>query len=196
MKDFAQFLVEFARNPKTIGAVASSSSALAREIVSDLGIRDAKLVVEYGPGTGAFTGRIEGMLSSDADFLAIERNERMLQSLRRRHPDTPVVHDSIANAPDILASHGHEPGTVDAIVSGLPWAAFDDALQDRLLDATAEILADGGSFATFAYIHGLLLPAGRRFRRKLESRFRTVTRSPIVWKNLPPAFVYRCRVPS
>lgn len=192
MGDQLRFLLEFIRRPQNTGAVAPSSEALAGEIVRDIGIDEAELVVEYGPGTGAFTGRILHHLSADAELIAIENNDRMLDELRARHPGVEVVHDSIANAPQILEARGYDPGSVDSIVSGLPWAAFHDDLQDRLLNATLEILEPGGHFATFAYIHGLALPAGRRFRGKLEAKFSAVERSRIVWRNLPPAFVYRC----
>ena len=50
----------------------------------------------------------------------------------------------------------------------------------------------GGQFATFAYLQGLLLPAGQRFKDKLAQSFSKVEKSPTVWRNLPPAFVYRC----
>ena len=54
-------------------------------------------------------------------------------------------------------------------------------------------LSPGGHFATFAYLQGLLLPAGMRFAGLLEDSFGSVQRSRTVWRNLPPAFVYRCR---
>ncbi len=55
------------------------------------------------------------------------------------------------------------------------------------------VLKEQGQFATFAYLQELLLPAGLRFRRMLRHYFREVSTSRTVWKNLPPAFVYRCR---
>jgi phospholipid N-methyltransferase len=63
-------------------------------------------------------------------------------------------------------------------------------LQDRLIDSILEILRPGGRFVTFAYLQGLLLPAGHAFSRKLQSRFRKVKKTRTVWRNLPPAFVY------
>ena len=51
----------------------------------------------------------------------------------------------------------------------------------------------GYVFTTFAYLQGLLLPAGQHFKRKLSDYFSQVRRSETVWFNLPPAFVYRCR---
>ena len=82
---------------------------------------------------------------------------------------------------------------VDLVVSGLPWAVFSDSEQTELLDTTIELMADGGHFATFAYLQGLLLPAGRRFRHKLDARFREVQTSQTVWRNVPPAVVYCCQ---
>lgn len=194
MRDTLEFLFEFLRDPRSIGALAPSSRYLAREIVAELGLSDASLVLEYGPGTGAFTGAIARRVSASADFLAIEQNARMARKLRRSHPEVPVVEESIEQVPEILRDRGFEPGSVDAIVSGLPWAAFERDRQRRLLDATLEVMAPGARFATFAYIHGLALPAARRFRDELERRFADVSTSPIVWRNLPPAFVYRCSV--
>lgn len=78
------------------------------------------------------------------------------------------------------------------ILSGLPWAGFSRDPQQRLLAAVVNALRPGGRFATFAYIHASWLPSGRRFRRLLESSFRSVASAGVVWRNLPPAFVYRC----
>jgi phospholipid N-methyltransferase len=192
LSDHISFLSEFIRRPKNTGAVAPSSRWLAETIVEDIGLETASLVVEYGPGTGAFTGKILESIGADADFIAIENNERMRRRVRDRFPDVDVADASIEDLPKILENRGHAPGDVDAIVSGLPWAAFGESLQDRLLNVTESMLSPRGRFATFAYIHGLLLPAGRRFREKLNQHFGRVSRSSVVWRNLPPAFVYRC----
>ena len=78
------------------------------------------------------------------------------------------------------------------IVCGLPWASFDARRQDALMSATVDALGEGGQFVTFAYLQGLMLPAGRRFAGRLNDWFSRVSRSPVVWRNLPPAFVYQC----
>jgi phospholipid N-methyltransferase len=75
----------------------------------------------------------------------------------------------------------------------LPWAAFPNELQATLLQAVLTRLSDGGYFATFAYLQGTILPAGMRFHKRLHEAFGEVRCSPTVWRNLPPAFVYRCR---
>jgi phospholipid N-methyltransferase len=81
----------------------------------------------------------------------------------------------------------------DAIVSGLPWAAFAPEMQQRVLDEMMRVLRPGGRFVTFAYLQGLLLAGGQNFARVLPKYFSEVQRSRIIWNNLPPAFVYRCK---
>ncbi len=186
-----RFFREFLRNPKHVGAIAPSSATLARTIVRGVGLAEAELVVEYGPGTGAFTRHILEAMKPEARFLAVEQSPELAASFRRRFPEVELIEDSVENLPARLARR--DVDAADTIISGLPWAAFDFALQDRLLSATLEVLRPGGHFTTFAYLQGLLLPSGKRFRGKLDEHFAAVSRSRIVWRNLPPAFAYRCR---
>ncbi|MCP4250156.1 MAG: methyltransferase domain-containing protein [bacterium] len=147
--------------------------------------------VEFGPGTGAFTGHILERLRPAARFFAVELNPALVDVFSKAHPSVQVYRDSVANVKSLCAREGID--RVDAIVCGLPWAAFSSGDQAEFLAATQSVLRPGGQFATFAYLQGLLLPAGQRFRKRLRGAFASVERSRTVWRNLPPAFVYRCR---
>ena len=184
------FLREFAKDHKVIGAVAPSSSFLAREMVRGLRLESRKVIVEFGPGTGAFTREIVRRARPDSRFVAIEVNEKMARSFRAEFPGVTLVHDSAERLPKILNDIGET--SADCIVSGLPWAFFSADQQDRILDTACDCLAEGGTFATFCYLHGMLLPQGQRFKRALHSRFRSVSKSNLEFRNLPPAFVYWC----
>ena len=184
-----RFLKEFVSKPQEVGAIVPSSPALAREVVRSIDWDRVRVAVEYGPGLGAITAQILTK-TEGKDFFVIELNQAYADRFRRSFPDIPLYRDSVANVASIAREHGVE--AVDCVISGLPWANFSDAVQDELLDATFEVLREGGQFATFAYMHGLPLPGGRRFREKLNRRFRTVDRSPVVWRNTPPAVVYHC----
>ena len=185
-----KFFQEFIKNRKTIGAVAPSSSALARRIVDDTIRSSDSVVVEYGPGTGSFTRQILQRINGGVTFFAIENNVQMAELFQRKFPAVTLYQDTVENIRKILKKH--DVTHVDCIISGLPWASFDSNLQDRLLAPTLDALRSGGIFATFTYFQSPLLPAGRRFKTKLHSHFSRVTTSPIVWNNLPPAFVYHC----
>ena len=184
------FLWEFVKSPGQVGAIAPSSKRLARQMVAGIGLDEASVIVEYGPGTGVFTREILADKKPDAKFCAVEFNEKMANAFRAGFPDVHLFEDSVANMPDLLGEIGQSQA--DCIISGLPWAAFPADLQDQLMDATLAVLPAGGRFATFAYLQGLLLPSGKRFRRRLGEWFSNVSTSPVVWGNLPPAFVYRC----
>jgi phosphatidylethanolamine/phosphatidyl-N-methylethanolamine N-methyltransferase len=183
-------MMEFARSPRSIGAVAPSSRRLAGRMLEGLNIPQASVVCEFGPGTGVFTEAILSELGSATRFFAVEKCPAMTASLRGRFPDLAVHNENILNISQLCRSQGI--GGIDVIVCGLPWASFDAAFQAAALEATWNALNSGGRFVTFAYSIGAWLPAGRRFARAVRSRFSSVVTSPVVWANLPPAFVYRC----
>lgn len=184
------FLSQFVERPAMIGAVAPSSRHLAEQVLDGIDLYNAEAVMEFGPGTGAVTEHILPRLGPRTRFIAVELNSALAESFRRRFPKVRLYEDSVENARRICDQEGIEQ--VDAIVCGLPWASFSDELQDRLLDATLSVLKPGGRFVSFAYYLGVWLPAGRRIRRKLAARFSETRKSRCVWRNLPPAFVYRC----
>lgn len=191
MRDRVRFLSAFVRRPFDTGAITPSSAHLAEAMVEDMGLPDAETVVELGPGTGVFTRVIEKQLRPEARFLSFEINPELAAELKHKFPRVHIVNDSVENIRHHLKAAGRHD--VDATISGLPWAAFSRDRQEKLLDATVQALRPGGRFATFAYSHAAWLPPGRRFRELLDSRFKHVETSKVVWRNTPPAFVYRCR---
>jgi phospholipid N-methyltransferase len=191
-RDHARFLGAFVKGPMKVGAIAPSSPWLAERMAEEMGLRDARTVVELGPGTGVFTRAICDRVSPEALVMAVEINPEMALLLADRFPRVRVVNDSAEHLDRHLAAAGR--AQADAILSGLPWAGFSGDLQERLLGAVLKVLRPGGRFATFAYTHASWLPPGRGFRRLLESSFRSVMATRTVWRNLPPAFVYRCEM--
>jgi len=151
----------------------------------------ARMIVEFGPGTGAFTREIAARLLPGCRYLGIELNSRFVHSLTATFPHLVFAHGSVADLPHILATH--RVGPIDAIVSGLPWATLPLALQERVFGAMDRALVPGGRFVTFGYLQSLVLPGARALRRRLGHSFVEVRRSPVVWGNVPPAFAYICR---
>lgn len=191
VKHLSRFVGQFLANPTTIGAIAPSSRFLARAMVEWLDLDQARTVLEYGPGTGAFSRHIVERLPAGATFAAIELNPHLAATFRSQHPDLTLIEGSVADVQSICETRGLGP--VDCIVCGLPWAAFSDELQTRILDQMMKVMSPTGQFVTFAYLQGLLVPPGRRFARLLPRYFSHVSKSRTVWLNAPPAFVYRCR---
>lgn len=185
------FLREFISKPTAVGAVAPSSTRLAEEMVNWVDWETVHRVVELGPGTGVFTEAIIQKAAPDCRYLAVEINPRLAAIFHQRFPQLRLAEESVSNLAGICAKESLSE--VDLIVSGLPWASFSSSDQVGYLDAIMSVLAEGGGFCTFAYLQGLLLAQGRAFRRRLHDYFGRVEVSRTVWKNVPPAFVYRCR---
>ncbi|MEE1671982.1 methyltransferase domain-containing protein (plasmid) [Streptomyces sp. WAC07094] len=178
---------EFLRRPITTGAVAASSRRLALAMTEGIGLERARLVVELGPGTGVFTDAILARLAPGARIVAVELNPVLAARLAATRRDTrlTVVQGSAA---ELTATVG-EP--VDAVVSGLPWTVMPRERRAHILDAVTEVLAPGGRFTTFAYLHAAWTLPARHFTTELAHRFARLERSRTVWPNLPPAFVHR-----
>ena len=187
------FLAAALRRPGQVGAVAPSSAPLAALLAAVVPRSGTPVVVELGPGTGAVTTAIDARLPPGARHLAVELDPRMAGYLRTAHPGLEVVEGDAAALGALLAERGVE--RVDAVVSGLPWALFDDATQTSILGQVADVIGASGAFTTFAYRHGMALSAARRFRRALHATFGEVVLTPTVWRNVPPAFGYICRHP-
>jgi|APTNR8051073442_1049403.scaffolds.fasta_scaffold02178_5 phosphatidylethanolamine/phosphatidyl-N-methylethanolamine N-methyltransferase len=185
------FLSEFFRNWKTVGAIAPSSPALAARMMESAEVWRAERVLELGPGTGALTQGIADVMPAVAQYLGIELCEPFVNQLRQRFPKMRFELGAAQEFSfDTVLSAGE---SVDVIISGLPWTAFPESLQEAILDHVLPRLAPGGRFATFAYWGLHQLPAGRRFRALLHDRLPGVETTRVVWGNMPPAFVYVAR---
>ena len=182
-----RFVEAFIREPLTVGSFWPSSAALSQAVVDSCDFKPDDTVVELGPGTGAFTEPLLQRLDQRGRLLALEISATNIELLRRRFPRCRVIHDSAEN----LASH-LDGGKADCIISGLAWGNMLPAAQDQIFDAMLNSLAPDGQFVAFGYIHAVWYPTTLRFRRHLFSCFRRVETTPIIWQNLPPAFVYRC----
>lgn len=153
-------------------------------------VAGARAVVELGPGTGAFTKHIVAALPRSTSFAAIEKSPALARVAASNFPRATVVEGCATRLREHLGALGMP--APEAVLSGLPWAAFPGELQDTILREIAGALAPGGVFVTFAYYGPHRLAAGRRFRAALDAKFPRVERTRVVLRNFPPAFVYRC----
>ncbi len=192
-------LREFIADPLGTATIAPSSQALAGAMLQGIDFSAIRSIVEYGPGTGVFTQaaleQCQAHRVEDRTFLALERNPGLAKDLPQNVPSATgtrlkVVHGDALEVRDRCKSLDILP--VDLVISGLGWPAIPKAPRRAILEATAQVLRPGGQFRTFGYHIGLCLPGAWDFRRVCRELFETVTISPIIWANLPPAFVYTC----
>jgi phospholipid N-methyltransferase len=188
--DARLFLREFVRSPLTTAAVLPSSPALAATMTAPIASLADPVVVELGPGTGAFTGAIRRLLDGRGRHLAIELSDVMADLLTERYPEVDIVRTDANDLQKVLAERGLSHA--DAIVSGLPWAAYGGPLIRTIADS----LSPEGTFTQFAYTWSRWAPPARRLLSGLRDTFDEVEVSRTVWRNVPPAVVYLARGPK
>ncbi|ALL77350.1 SAM-dependent methyltransferase [Pseudonocardia sp. EC080610-09] len=186
------FLREFLRDPVRTASCLPSSRTLAAVATAPVPETGDPVVVELGPGTGAFTGVIAERLGGRGHHLAVELNPTLAGLLERRHPGVDVVVGDAAALPALLAERGL--GAADVVVSGLPWAAYPQH-GPRLTDVIAGALHADGALTQFGYTATRSLPPARRLRARLADAFEEVVVGRGVLANIPPAFVITARRP-
>jgi phosphatidylethanolamine/phosphatidyl-N-methylethanolamine N-methyltransferase len=192
--DTALFLREFVRHPLNTASVTPSSPALAGAMTAPLPRGGDPVVVELGPGTGAFTRAIQEHTGGRGRHIAVELNPGWAELLEHRHPGVDVVLADARELPALLADRGIT--TVDAVVSGLPWVAYAPGPDGRGLHSViVDALGPEGVFTQFGYTWTRWAPPARRQLADLRAHFADVVISPAVWRNLPPAVVYEARGP-
>jgi phospholipid N-methyltransferase len=188
-RDQILFVKSLVESPVEIGQVTPSSRFLAEGMVNKLDLASAKVVVEFGPGTGAVTKAIVKKCGANTTFFALETNANMITIWQRRFPEHKIIHDSAENIVQHLKAHNFTEA--DYIVSSLPFALLPPDIAERILTNAYEALKPGGVFVTYQYLHARVINSAMRLLRKTFSDIDT----SVVFRNLPPSFVFSCRKP-
>jgi phospholipid N-methyltransferase len=152
-----------------------------------------QVVVELGPGSGSVTAALAARTGPRDRHLAVEINPVLAHRLAGRFPRVEVVPADVAELPTLLALRGLP--AVDVVVSGLGWSATRPGADDALVPALSRVLADDGVLVQFAYRWTRWASPARALRAELDSTFCDVDDSSVIWRNLPPAVVYRASRP-
>jgi len=188
--------LEALANFQTVGAVAPSSRYLARAMLRPLPLGNTRVVVELGSGTGVMTQALLNLIPPDATLFAFEINPRFVEYLKASVSDSRLV---------LINASGETVGTelrrrgykrADAVVSSLALGLMSDRQRHTVLNAVGSLLDQRGVFTQYQYFHGLQL-RNRKLRKfdvaRLLHRYFSLVQRKIIWRNLPPAFVFACR---
>jgi phospholipid N-methyltransferase len=185
VQDRLRFLKQWVKNPREMGSITPSSRFLTREVVDRIDFSRARYIAELGPGTGVFTQAILERLAPDGQILAVDTNPSFIEHLKREMPD-PRLHAVAGSAEriDELAAEAGWP-RIDAVVSGIPYSLLPKPVMRSILEAAHRALGERGLFVGYQY--------SKMLRPHLLDVFGNVHYRPVLL-NIPPAFVYTCRV--
>lgn len=194
------FSGEVMNNFLTTSALVPSSRYLSRAMLASLPLESARTVVEFGPGTGTITRALLDALPPRATLLVFEINPRFRDYLEGNFSDPRlvVVAAGAERVEAELAARGIH--RVEAAVSSVGLTMMSAEQREAILGGLLKFLTPDGIFTQYQYLHGLLAflrPNDGRWERFtaegfLRRYFSRIIRE-VVWRNLPPAFVFSCR---
>lgn len=174
------FMKRFARSPAAIGSLVPSSRFLVTRMLESVDWQQSARIVELGAGTGVITAGINARRTPGSTFISFERDDDMRGELNSRFPGIHTHHDAFL-LPDVLARH--DLNSIDCVISGLPFANFDNRQRHALFSDIHAALRPGGVFIAFQYTR-LLQPYFLSVYGRYECKR--------VLINVPPALVYFC----
>jgi phospholipid N-methyltransferase len=175
------FLQGFLQRPREVGSIIPSSRFLERRIVRCAGVRNARMIVELGPGTGGTTRALLRAMRPDAVLLAIEINPRFVELLRAE--SDPRLIPYLGSAADIgraLRANGLPQPQV--ILSGIPFSTMQRQLGREILRSVYDALPDGGVFVAYQ-VRDRVENLGREVFGRAQVQTEVL--------NVPPMRVYR-----
>lgn len=186
MNENLQFLQAFLKNPLKVGAIAPSSPELAAEMLQGIEPTDDSIVLELGVGTGAITRFLRDVIPSRESYLGIELDGDLVKTLNRNFPDLNIIQGNAAEAYSIHASSGL--GKVRYVICCLPFVSLPKEVSEAVLAEITRFMDEGCELRIFQYAHGYFLPPAIKLREFLKNRYGKSRRSPLVLKNVPPAY--------
>lgn len=175
---------EFLRRPNLVGSAFPASRYLVEALLEPVDWTEARVVIEYGPGTGPLSRAILARMTHDSRLVAIDVSRRFTRHLRRTIDDPRLlaVTAPASTADIILENHGL--GSADLIITGVPFSTMSAEEGARTLDTSARILQRQGTILAYQ-MRSTIAPL-------LAERFADVQTS-YVWRNIPPCHLYWAR---
>lgn len=178
------FLKESIKSLKTSGTLFPSSRFLASKLLSAIDFKNAKLIVEFGPGNGIITKQILQRLNPNAKLITFEINDKFYNALLKiDDPRLIVTNQSADQVMDVIKQYGFD--NTDYIVSSLPLTNIPKPITNSILNSAYACLKPQGYFFQFQYSLTYYNTLKQIFNGKVHLGFEAL--------NLPPAFVYTCQ---
>lgn len=181
--DQAIFLKTWFKQPVRTGAIAPSSSALARLITRDIS-PDGGPVIELGPGTGVFTRCILARGLPEDKLTLVENCPDFTALLGQRFPKARLLEMDVTRMR--MGETPWKDMQAQAVISGLPLLTMGLRAQWNVVGACMQSLRPGAALYQFTYV--TKCPVAPEILERLGLR---AERVGSLLFNLPPASVYR-----
>ncbi|PCH77012.1 MAG: ribosomal RNA adenine dimethylase [Flavobacteriaceae bacterium] len=184
MKNKITFFKEAIKNIRTSGTVVPSSKFLVKKMLAGIDFKTARVLVEFGPGSGIITREMLKRMHPEAQLFCFEINDVFFEYLSRdKHPQLTILKTSATEIRKVIQKHGFDH--VDYVVSSLPLAIMPPGVSLEILENSYIALKNKGEFIQYQYSLQNRKDVKKVFNKQVSIQFVTL--------NIPPAFVYFCK---
>jgi phospholipid N-methyltransferase len=175
------FLKTFIKD-RDVASVTPTSQHCVKKVCSNIDFSKDFTLVEYGPGDGVFSKYLLERMTTGSRLILIEANEDFVSHLKDSIRDPRVdVHNILAGDVESVLMP-EQIGNVDYVLSGIPFSFLKKERKRMVLQATKNILKEGGLFLAYQTSGHLKKPVMEVFGN-LETEREML--------NLPPYLIYR-----
>ena len=168
------------RKPSQVATICPSSSHLTQKLAERDCVRTASVIVELGPGEGGTSLALLQQMPAQSRLLVIEKTSEFREALQQISDSRfEYVIGDAADLRQIVSAR--DLGSIDVIVSGIPFSAIADVTARSIMQSIYEVLRPGGFFIAY------------QLRSDVEEFARPyfgTGQSETVPLNLPPLRVY------
>ena len=149
LKESAFFIKNAILKPKEVAYFFPSSKALIQAIARKAELKEAKHIIELGPGTGGTSKGILAEMADDAELCAVEINKGFAEHLSKSidDPRFKVCHDGAQNLTKILENLKWPHA--DVIVSGIPFSTLPPDIAQEIIQSIFQNIKPGGLFVAY-----------------------------------------------
>ena len=182
LKESALFLKHAIKSPMQVAYFMPSSPWLIDQVAKCAHLKDAKRIMELGPGTGGTTKGILKYMQDDAQLISVEINQKFIDHIEKSIDDQRLTmsNKGAQNLVEIMEEYGWE--SADVIISGIPFTTLPKGMDKAIVQSIYDALKPGGIFLAYQlrdHISKLAQPL-----------FGDYTFKKVEFKNIPPMRIY------
>jgi phosphatidylethanolamine/phosphatidyl-N-methylethanolamine N-methyltransferase len=178
-----RFFKGMMQGPKTVGAIAPTSSITAKRMASVIDVTSGLPVLELGPGTGVITKQILARGVAPEKIVSVEYSQDFYRRLVEDYAGVNFIRGDAFDLKNSLGSFADQ--TFDCVISAVPMLSFPMEARIRLLEDLLSRIPEGRPVVQITY--GPVSPVIAKPDRYHIQHFDFVVR------NIPPAqlWIYR-----
>lgn len=179
-----EFFKEAVKDIRNSGTIAPSSKYLIDKMLNNIDFTKNNVIVEYGAGNGRITNELLKRLNNNSVLICFEINTKFYKHLLTfKDKRLVVINESSENIKKVC--NEMNLNDVHHFVSSLPLTNMPDSVSEKIVIESYALLKENGYFLQYQY--------SLTYLKKFKDIFLNRVILNFELRNIPPAFIYKCK---